>query len=185
MKLVRGWKTLASMIVCLALVGCATLAVSQSTAQQPAAETSVKVRQYFGAKVVSVLSEATRVEAFRVDPKSQQDWPNGQAHEINAESAAKLASVLLDEKTYRWEAGKPIGLRCIFEPAVAYRFWKGKESVSVLVCFKCGEVSFIPDNADDKGNPWYRAIAAKLRPEIMQLTKQTFPDDQVIQALKD
>ena len=167
------------------LLPCATLAVSQSNEQQAASTPTAKVEEYLGERVVSILMKTTRIEALRVDPKAQQEWSKGPAKEVDTDSTAKLVAVLLNEDTYRWEGDSPIGLRCIFEPGVAYRFWKDKEVVSVLVCFKCSEVKFVSDNPEDKGDPFRRAIYAKLRPEIVQLTKQAFPNDKDIQALKE
>jgi len=180
-KLKRNRRKLAVTLGCAALIFCASSPAIRGDEKQPKVSL---VENYLGQRVVALLKETTKIEAFRVDPKARRDWAKGPATELDKDFAAQVSRVLLDENTYRWEGGTPIGLRCIFVPAVAYRFWKDKEFVSVLVCFKCSEVAFQSDNPDDKADPFRRAIMAKLRPEIVKLTKQAFPDDKDIQALK-
>lgn len=171
---------------CVILVSCISLIAVQSRAEQEDGKPTSKVERYFGKRIISILSEPMQTQAFRVDPKVREDWSQGPAIELSAESAAQLKTVFLNEQTYYWEDDTPIGLRCIFQPAVAFRFWKEKEFISVLVCFKCGEIKFLSDNpTENDHNPFSRAVKAKLRPEIVQLTKQLFAEDKVIQGLKD
>jgi hypothetical protein len=164
---------------------CASLIAAQSDQAKPAAQPVSRIGKYLGQRVVSILSAPTKVEAFRVDPEARHDWAKGTAKVLGPDSPAALSAVLLNENTYRWEGDNPVGMRCVFQPGVAYRFWKDQEAVSVLVCFKCSEVAFETDNAEDKDRRIGRAIWAQLRPEIVQLTKQIFPDDKAIQAIKD
>jgi hypothetical protein len=40
---------------------------------------------------------------------------------------------------YEWTSWSPMA--CMFQPGVAFRFTRGKQSTTVLVCFMCGEMA--------------------------------------------
>lgn len=139
---------------------------------------------HLGTNIVSILSQPTRLEVFRVRQKRPEDWFKGTPKEIETKFAAKLGAALMNDQNYVWSGSNPVATECIFEPGTAYRFWRGKKSVAVVVCFKCTEVLFVSDIIS-KGDPFQSPVSAKLRPDILQLTKQALPSDPEIQSLKD
>jgi len=78
---------------------------------------------------------------------------------------------------------------CMLIPTVAFRIWRGKESVTVIICFNCDELVVLEENAPLSS---FGGIEAHFkvrgdfdwfRPELLALAKETFPTDQQIQAL--
>lgn len=84
--------------------------------------------------------------------------------------AARLAALLLDEKTYSAE-----GKFCEPNPGVAFRLWKGKQHVDVTLCFECNmlQVNSVGGDFDH------------VRPALVTLAKEAFPDDAKIQKLQE
>jgi hypothetical protein len=144
-------------------------------------------------RTAGIFSGATKVEVFRID--GRYDPPNAipvkpddptvggytilaRGKNQSSEFATKLASVLANDKTYTdWHAN-------CFWPGVAFRAWKGRESVDVIICFKCENFYLGPstdkqvmENASFHGSP----NAGRL----IRLVKEAFPDDEEVQALKD
>ena len=104
---------------------------------------------------MAILKGATRVEAFRVDPsreaKANDAWIGGYVisatgKEQGKEFAAKLSAVLLSPTTYSFLNRK----RCMFDPGVAYRFWKDQEVVEVTVCFHCDDLMVLVKDGSGK-----------------------------------
>ncbi len=172
----------------LLCVGLALLPLTARGDEKPAAA-SAKVKEKLGERAVAVLTGATRVEVFRVtaDRDKKPDEPGvggfavtATAKEKDPAFAARLAAVLLDEKAY----SNPRVLKC-FDPGVAYRVWKDKESVEVLVCFKCRNLRVITRDAEGKEvrratGSFEDAVFAPLA----KLAKETFPDDKEIEELQ-
>jgi hypothetical protein len=94
----------------------------------------------------NILAGATRVEVFRTDGQNGPLGDNqkeagesriggylvtGQGQDKGKQFADKLAEILSDGKTYSDQYAK------CFWPAIAFRVWKEKESVEVLICFRC------------------------------------------------
>ena len=138
------------------------------------------------ANVVSILKGATKVESFRVSPEPTTDesgdtingYPVMATGKDQALSFAKrLSAVLLRGGVT--QNRKKCGLR----PGVAFRIWKDQEAVDVLICFECdvlwphvvGETSEHPT--------WEWQDFDPVREELVNLSKEAFPDDQVIQSL--
>jgi hypothetical protein len=137
-----------------------------------------------------ILSGATRVECFRIDPRtsdSGDEKPGGKAidgYPITATAkeqgrafAGKLVDALNDEKSY----GPPA--RCFF-PGVGLRVWKGKESLDVIICFSCS--NFYVVARDEDGKEVARTAQAGFDAAItswVKLARQAFPDDAAIQKL--
>jgi hypothetical protein len=72
---------------------------------------------------------------------------------------------------------------CMFDPAVAFRFYKGTKSVQVLVCFMCGEVVF--ENADGRGLTRKMVMSREARTQLLAAARRAFPKNQSLQAVKD
>jgi hypothetical protein len=90
---------------------------------------------------------------------------------------------LQDEKSY----GPPA--RC-FSPGVGFRAWKDKESVDVVICYKCRDFFAIARNAEGKEAARSQLAGFAKLPgfqgnweAFVQLAKTAFPDDAEIQKL--
>jgi hypothetical protein len=175
--------SLAGLAVCL-------LATATGADKTPSKE----VKERLGDKTVAILRGATRVEVFRIDPDDSAKGAKrigGYAitttgKEQDKEFTGKLADVLLDDGTYFGVQAK------CFEPGVAFRLWKDKESIEVVVCFHCANLRLTAKGAkgesvDDGGSPRLGAFAGDKGSygRLAQLAKEAFPDDKDIQALKD
>jgi hypothetical protein len=151
-----------------------------------------KSRDFVGERAARVLAAPDRVEAYRVSgvrgyspTSAPAERPAGMAgYPITAtgrnqskDFGARLGAVLLDDKTYEWNMAKG----CMFDPGVAFRLWKGEESVVVLICFKCDEVGIAPDDSV-KGLRIKDADPGILA--LRRLAQEAFPDDVEIQQLK-
>jgi hypothetical protein len=71
---------------------------------------------------------------------------------------------------------------CIFDPGVAFRFWKGSEAVDVLVCFHCSDLGFQVVGAPE-------ALGSKLafdpiRAELARLVRVARPGDPRFEKLE-
>jgi hypothetical protein len=172
---------LLAVLVVLALVS----PVSAADVPKP----SEKVTKLLGEKSVGLFTGATKVEVFRIDggKAGEKEKTIGgyrilaAGKEQDAKFAAKLATVVLDEESYDWRGGKG----CIFQPGVAFRVWKGDESVVVVICFSCDQVRFIPMDKDGKpGKPAF-VDSDPSRAELVKLAKTGLPDDKEIQKLKE
>ena len=145
------------------------------------------VGERLGEAMTGILNGATRVEAFRIANKPAEK-PEGKqvggypilsaAGEQGKDFARRLGSLVQDEKSlFSAQA------RC-FSPGVAFRLWKEKESVDVVVCYKCWGLRLTARDADGKvlqrtgggfkanSNAW------------VKLAKGAFPNDAEVQGLE-
>ena len=174
------------MRVLAVLVSLAVLSPAVADAPKP----SEKVKKRLGEKAATLLDGATKVEVFRVGgelgakPKGKTIASYsiiGTGKDQDEKFAAKLAGVILDEKTYEWEAAKG----CIFNPGVAFRVWKGEESVVVVICFSCDQVRVAPVDKDGKVEKGVYANVDPGRAALLKLAKAALPDDKEIRQLKE
>ncbi len=150
---------------------------------------SEKVKKLLGEKAVGLFAGATKVEVFRVEGggKGEKDKTVGgfritaTGKEQDAKFAAKVAAVVLNEKSYVWDAAKG----CIFQPGVAFRVWKGDESVVVVICFSCDQVQIITADKDGKLSKPVWGETDPSRAALVKLAKAALPDDKEIQKLKE
>jgi hypothetical protein len=144
-------------------------------------------------RTAGIFFGATKVEVFRIDGRDNVVKPTPMkpgdpavggyailAHgtDQGSEFAAKLGGVLADEKTYT-----DVSAKC-FWPGVAFRVWKGAESVDVIICFKCQNFYLGPpteQNVTENASFHGSSNASRL----VRLAKEAFPDDKEIQALID
>jgi hypothetical protein len=174
---------LAGLTVCL-------LAAAKGAEKAPSKE----VKERLGDKTVAILQGATRVEVFRIDPDVSAKGAKriggyaitATGKERDKEFTGKLADALLDDGTYFGDQAK------CFEPGVAFRLWKDKESVEVVICFHCANLKITAKGAtgepvDDGGSPKIGGFAGDKGSygRLANLAKEAFPDDKDIQALKD
>jgi hypothetical protein len=155
-----------------------------------AGDPSPKVTKFLGDSAITVLQGATRVEPFRLsDERAGEGKPNVGKYAVTATGkeqgeafAKRLAAVLLDERTYRFDSAKG----CIFQPGVGYRIWKGDEAaVEVVICFTCDELIVHAPKAADGSVRGAMEDFDPARPALVKLAKEAFPDDKEIQGLKE
>jgi hypothetical protein len=149
-----------------------------------------KVKERLGPEILKILKGVDKAEAFRIEARAakpdEKETIGG--HPIKATASAalkeefikKLTAALTDEKTLFGQQA-----RC-FLPGVAFRLTsKDKETVEVLVCFGCKNLTLIA--RDDKGKVVKEAKGA-FGPEIkplLDLVLVAFPDDKELKELKE
>jgi hypothetical protein len=153
-------------------------------------EASAKLKEKLGEKTVAILSGATRVEVFRIDkaqPKKEGDKEIGgiaitaTGKEQGKELVSRLTPLLFNDRTFFSDPK----YKC-HDPGVAYRLWKDKESVEVLLCFRCRNLSVTAKDAD--GKVIHKAFGnfedAMFGP-LAKVAKEALPEDKEIQALPE
>jgi hypothetical protein len=136
-----------------------------------------------------ILKGATRVEVFRVDPNRDRT-KDAKANiggygvistgkEQGETFARRLADILLGNSVTTNVK------KCGLQPVVAYRLWKDKQSLEVLVCFRCDVLW--PHVVGEMGTPgpYEYQDFDPVRAKLLALTKEAFPDDKKIQALPE
>jgi hypothetical protein len=144
------------------------------------------VAEKLGERMNGILNGATKAEAFRIAHKPSEK-PEGKhvsgypvlsaAKEQGKDFAKRLSALVQDEKSlFSAQA------RC-FSPGVAFRLWKEKESVDVVVCYKCWGLRLTARDAD--GEVLHEAGGGfKANYDAwVKLAKEAFPEDKQIQAL--
>jgi hypothetical protein len=160
-----------------------------------------KVKKDLGERAVAILSGATKVEVFRLEK-----WPGQKAtpktlgadklqwtitatgKQKDKEFAAKVQALLFDEVTRT-----PSGASG-FRGDVAFRLWKEKESVTVVVDFEGSQFLVVTRDAEGKqiktavGGFLFNAKGefdkGDLFARVKALAVKAFPDDKEIRALK-
>jgi hypothetical protein len=144
------------------------------------------VADKLGKPMTAILNGATKTEAFRIadkpSEKSEGKHVSGYpiltaAKEQGKEFAKRLAALIQDEKSlFSAQA------RC-FSPGVAFRLWKEKESVDVVVCYQCSGLRLTARDADGKVLHQTGGGFKANYDAWVKLAKEAFPDDKQIQAL--
>jgi len=130
------------LVPCLALLGCGT---GKDHPESATIAVLGSGKDHLDSATVAALESATRVEVFRIDssPSTRQNRTapgetrigpylvTAQGKEQGPAFAARLRDVLFDRKTYSNSKSE------CFSPGVVFRAWNGKESVDILLCFKC------------------------------------------------
>lgn len=148
-----------------------------------------RVKKLLGERAVGLLDGATKVEVFRVDSDKPGETDKAVAgyrvtatgKDQDAKFAARVAGVALNEKTYEWDAAKG----CIFRPGVAFRVWKGEESVVFVICFSCDQMAIVTLDKGGKALTKAHAEVDPGRAALVKLAKAALPDDKEIQKLKE
>jgi hypothetical protein len=145
------------------------------------------VAERLGERMVEILKGATKVEAFRVRGQPAEKAEQGKsvggypvtatAKEQGPDFARRLGALVQEENSlFSAQA------RC-FNPGVAFRLWKEKESVEVVVCYQCWGLRLAARDAEGKeihrtGGGFKANFDAWVK-----LAKEAFPDDKQIQSL--
>lgn len=167
------------------LSGCSAAppANPSSSNSEPAAKPIANVQQMFGGKeAVGLFSRFDKAEAFRIQDSEYQKTIDAYTTvsgpvALDQDEGRKLANLLSDEKSYLWELSKACG-----DPVygVRIRFTRGEATLDVLFCFKC-DVLLAYWNGKSVGGEDFDPI----QPHLVALMKSLFPQDDVIQKLKE
>jgi hypothetical protein len=181
----RTWWLLSAVL----LAGCSGRAEADK-------EPSARLRGRLGDQTIAILKGATKVEVFRVDGRDFADpakEKEGQDRRIGGyaatatgpeqggQFASRASALLLDAGNFELDLAKG----CKFDPGVALRFWKEKESAEIVFCFRCDELKVVAPDPSEQGvkNPY--ADFGPGRAAFVKLAKEAFPDDKEIQGLKE
>jgi hypothetical protein len=91
--------------------------------------------------------------------------------------AADVSRIVLDPASY-----DAFDKACIFQPGVAFRYWKGDKAVDLLICFHCTDLAFQVVGAPE-------ALGGKMsfgpgRLRLVALVKTARPADQRLRELQ-
>ena len=143
---------------------------------EPAAAPQPRVVRFLGERAVRTLAGATRAQAFRVtDKRANEDEKDVGGYLVDAagkeqgeEFARRTAAVLLDEKSYRFDAPPARG----FKPVVGMRLWGKDGWVEVLLSPSTDEVVVFSPNPDDGSIRSAQADVAPARETLTALAKE-------------
>lgn len=139
-----------------------------------------------GKHAVGILESADRVETFRTLAERDEDAKDAvdgypvvkKGPEKDAAFAKRILGLLRHEDT------GPNELECRFVPHDAFRVWRGKEHVDILLCYHCEQVqvtSYPPQapgpiralgDFEQKAGPWFA------------LSREAFPDDASLRRME-
>ncbi|MGC1272412.1 MAG: hypothetical protein WBC44_01800 [Planctomycetaceae bacterium] len=146
-----------------------------------------RVAEMFGGRDgLKTLTEPDKVEAYRLRPlpqdKQGRRTPLKEFQILSGpvtvpkESAKNVARSLLSYDSYEWDSAKG----CLPIYGVRLSFARGDDRVDVLLCFQC-DVLLVYRNGKITGGEDFDAI----RPVLVRTVKPLFPDDEVVQGLKE
>ena len=167
-------------------------AKEEKAEQRMSAEPTERVKRFLGARAVEVLSSADMVGVYRLgQPDTSGEAGGGdtlqgfpiiaRGGDQDADFAARVRAVLFDERTYDFRSAKG----CEFQPGVAFRFTGESGEVDVILCFKCNELDIHSAGPGGKDATQAGEDFDRARPMLVQLAKESFPEDQEIQALEE
>lgn len=111
-----------------------------------------RLRQRFSAADFDVIRSPERVESLPVESLADpsKDWQGGiktslpgsfrilaEPLPVDKRLAADLARLLLRPESYGTGYSG-----CIFEPGIAFRFWRSGRALDVFLCFHCEDLGF-------------------------------------------
>jgi hypothetical protein len=160
-----------------------------------------EVKKDLGEGTIAIMSGATKVEVFRLEkwPAQKPNVPSigidniqfsitATGKEKDKKFAAKVRALLFDVATRTLSGASG------FRGDVAFRLWKDKESVTVIVDFEGSQFMVLVGDADGKqtcaafGGFLFNAKGefdkGDLFARVKALAVEAFPDDAKIKALK-
>ena len=129
-----------------------------------------------------VIGKPAKVQAYRlVDDSFYQptvkDYKTAAGPiDVSDELAQQTSKLLLDPDSYRFNAAK--GCEPIY--GVRLSFAKDDQVTDVFFCFDCDILSVY-----FQGKPVGGEDFDDIRPQLVKIVKQVFPDDEAIQGLKE
>ena len=144
--------------------------------------------RWLGGPTVAILSHPTTVETFKIDGLHYQHQEAmgsiagysivARGQTLHGSEATGLGHALLSPGDYVF--GKLSIAACRISPGVGFRFWQGKQSVDVAVCFLCGHV--VVDTRDAQGNVIHRYLAPFGVQRLTGFVQRAFPNDPDMQG---
>jgi hypothetical protein len=151
-------------------------------------ETAPLRRVFGGSAGWSILTDADRVEAYRIGQlpdKSSEAFSRAQIADfpilkgpvaVPATHVDTLKLTFQDFDTYGWKFAKG----CIPSPGVRLDFIRSEQRLSVLLCFECDILSSYIDGKHVGGEDFDHA-----RPVLVRTVRSLFPDDPIIQSIAE
>lgn len=195
------FRTLPALIAALIAFGTGGPDARSEVKPPEQAKVPEKVVKHLGKKAVASLSGATRAEVFRLEKLPGRDATpktigidklqftiTAVGQEKGKEFVAKVRGLLFDEATFT-----PSGASG-FRGDVAFRLWKEKESVTLIVDFDGAQ--FLVTAGDAEGKQTYIAYGGflfnakgelddgTLFRRVKALAREAFPDDTKLKAIK-
>jgi hypothetical protein len=147
--------------------------------------------------VAAVLMKADSVEPFRIEPSlAMERGLDGQqilykAKLLGRNTSVRIATLLLDPRSYV-SPGRSDKM-CAFQPRLAFRYWKGRRFLDVLICFECDQLMVVER---DPTVP-FRSLGGlgarfrvggdfdPIREELKRLMAEAFPGDPNLKEVLD
>ena len=152
------------------LVAACSLGVAPERPQ--ADDLRVALEKRFAAPAFAIVRDAERVEALPVEETGMGLSATHRVVErpvlLNPATARDMRKTVLSTKSY---VGGPMA--CGFQPGLAIRFHKGRDSVQVLVCFLCRELVF-----EKPGGEWLDGkltFSKTVQARLLAVGKKAFP----------
>jgi hypothetical protein len=137
-------------------------------------------------EVLSVIQFSQSATAQRLHPKNgggsdtldgyTKDAPVG----LSPQQIKSFQDLLEKPTSYHWG----IGNSCIPDYGVLLNFRSEGETVRVAICFKCNMLGVFDGNDDSAKQINSQYIIDPMRPQLIALAKQIFPNDKEIQGLQ-
>jgi hypothetical protein len=151
-----------------------------STSPSTSPPVSPRVMRFLGTTAADILARADRIEVLRVRSKrAAEGAPSVGGYAIVAagatqppSSARRVADLLLDEKSYRFDHNTVGG----FTPLVGLRLWAGDKSVEVLLSPATDEAVVFSRNPGDGVVRSAQADVAPARGALVLFVKEALPE---------
>jgi len=147
------------------------------------------LKLYGGAAALDTVLHATQVDAYRLDAHSYVEDTSSGANRMHGYqiTAGPVKLVPTQARAFSRLLTTPVSeffrdahKACILQPGIGLRFTKAEHVIDILLCFSCDEFAIYEDgrsiNTEDFDD---------VRPQLVKLAKQLYPNDKEIQALTD
>lgn len=185
-------KKLLTLFVVVCVAACAVLVqpwmqriqIQRTEAQRNQAQRLIALQRSNKEKWrAELFNGATKVEAFRLFSlhrkkpigKLGRDPYFSKVSVRKSHFAKHLGAIVLKSKQF--------SKSCIFEPAVNFRVWKNQQFVDTIICFHCAELFVTQSDAKRRNVPVTGGDFDTVRPQLLALTKEAFPNDSSIQSI--
>lgn len=146
----------------------------------------------------SILSNPDRVETFRLADfhEEEQDTPEARAalstphrqllddHAVLRQGQPQGAAFAAAIGAALRQTRSPGNYYSCFDPGIGYRVWKGKAHTDLCICFYCEGIELITQDAHHKEVTKTMISLGAARPAFLALSRQAFPQDKALAALK-
>jgi hypothetical protein len=144
---------------------------------------------------------ATQITAERLSLKEQPnglttggswklgDYARTAALRLSLPQIRKLRSLFLDESSYLWHSeprpdGAVVVKACIPDYGVLFTVRGGSGVLRIALCFRCDQFTIFAGEGDNPPRISEEGDFDLIRPQLLALVKQLFPEDTDIQALQ-